>query len=47
MSPVVICFGALDAAVMAQAAYATRGMRNDKAKAPRPEVRVRPIRERD
>jgi hypothetical protein len=47
MSPVVICFGALDAAVMAQAAYAARGYRPRGSKQAKPEVRVRPIRERD
>jgi hypothetical protein len=31
MSPVVLCFGALDAAVIAQAAYAVRELRSGQA----------------
>ena len=32
MSPVVVCFGALDAALIAQAAYAARELRAARAK---------------
>jgi len=32
MSPVVVCFGVLDAAVIAQAAYAARDLRTGTAK---------------
>jgi hypothetical protein len=32
MSPVVLCFGALDAAVIAQATYAVRELRSSEAK---------------
>lgn len=32
MSPVIVCFGVLDAAVMAQAAYAVRELRSGSAK---------------
>ena len=39
MSPVVVCFGALDAAVIAQAAYAARELRAGRNK---DEGRVRP-----
>ncbi|MEZ5155187.1 MAG: hypothetical protein R2718_03660 [Solirubrobacterales bacterium] len=31
MSPVLLCFGALDAAVIAQAAYAVRELRSGEA----------------
>lgn len=37
MSPVVLCFGALDAAVIAQAAYAARELRSGGSKEEKPE----------
>ena len=42
MSPVVLCFGALDAAVAAQAAYAVRELRPGRSKADKPGPRKLP-----
>ncbi len=42
MSPVVLCFGALDAAVAAQAAYAVRELRPGRAKAAKTDQRKAP-----
>jgi hypothetical protein len=42
MSPVVFCFGALDAAVAAQAAYAVRDLRPGRSKADKPGSRKPP-----
>lgn len=36
MSPVILCFGALDAAVFAQAAYAVKELRSNPAKDAKP-----------